>query len=190
MKAFIICKSQQQESWKWMVFIQQQQWASCPHHRRGFPGCDVSECNWKVSGLKRPWLQPPRHNWSENVTLITTLIPFTMLSSPYWEMGEHMHTHWHTQKQMKSRIVSKLLSSALSQGLPVVKSLGVLVLSCCQKFCLREKLCVWPDNFGLQTLNFVTECVDVCAHLCVNETLFFVREHHVARCPLAAPFVS
>lgn len=136
-------------SWNRMIFIQQ--WASCPHHRRGFPGCDVSECCREVEcGLKRPRLQHLQQNGSENVTLITALIRLTMLSSPH---RGHRRTH-RTDTQMKRGIVSELLSSAVSQGLPVAKPLDALVLSSCQKFCLREELCVWPDNFALQTLNF------------------------------------
>lgn len=105
-----------------------------------------------------------------------------MLSCARWGAGGHVGAHWHTYRQMKRRLVRELLASAVSQGLPVVKSLGALVLSSCQKFLLREELCVWPNNFALKTPNFKTTCV--C--LCVHETLFFVREHHVSRWPLAA----
>lgn len=43
-----------------------------------------NECDQEVSrGLKRPWLHPPYYADSENVTLITALIPFTVLSSPH-----------------------------------------------------------------------------------------------------------
>lgn len=88
----------------------------------------------------------------------------------------------HTHTQMKRRIVWEPLSSAVSQGLPVVGSLGALVLSSCQELWLRGELCVWPDNFALQTLNFEADYVCVCVH----ETLFFVRVHYVACWPLAA----
>lgn len=147
-----------------MIFIQQQHWAVCHHHQRGFPGWDV----WEVGcRLKRPWLQPLHYTGFENVTLITALIPFTMLSSPHRHRRTHnMRTHRHTYKYIKGTIVSELLSSAVSHGLPVVKSLVSLVLSSCQNFWLREELCFWPDNFGLKTLDFNTECV--CVFVCAT----------------------
>lgn len=76
----------------------------------------------------------------------------------------HRRTH-HTHTQMKRRIVWEPLSSAVSQGLPVVGSLGALVLSSCQELWLRGELCVWPDNFALQTLNLEADYVCVCVYM-------------------------
>lgn len=77
--------------------------------------------------------------------------------------GIHPRTETGVHTQKKRGIVRELVSSTVSQGLPVVRSWGVLILSSCQKLWLREEHCVWPDNFALQKLNFAAAADRVCA---------------------------
>lgn len=65
--------------------------------------CIAGEVSFGLTGPRtRPRPQPLQQTASENVTLITTLMLFTMLLATYTGGA---HTHTHTLGHMKQRIV-------------------------------------------------------------------------------------